>query len=173
MDEIEPESDSTILLQILRPYEIYLFNLYIFFTLLIILCTISVLIPEDFISDTLGIIFPQKYWFIAIPTHILTTLLGLSICVKGFELINTIDDPPVEDDYSHILSEEEMMKEINYSPEEGILPDAGDINIDVVKQVINMDNDEEDENDNIKNNEYNIEYFGLKNELKNKEKNET
>ena len=172
MDEIETESDSTIL-PILRPYEIYLFNLYIFFTLLIILCTISVLIPEDFISDTLGIIFPQKYWFIAIPTHILTTLLGLSICVKGFELINTIDDPPVEDDYSHILSEEEMMKEINYSPEEGILPDAGDINIDVVKQVINMDNDEEDENDNIKNNEYNIEYFGLKNELKNKEKNET
>ena len=86
MDEIEPESDSTIL-PILRPYEIYLFNLYIFFTLLIILCTISVLIPEDFISDTLGIIFPQKYWFIAIPTHILTTLLGLSICVKGFELI--------------------------------------------------------------------------------------
>ena len=172
MGEIEPESDSTIL-PILRPYEIYLFNLYIFFTLLIILCTISVLIPEDFISDTLGIIFPQKYWFIAIPTHILTTLLGLSICVKGFELINTIDDPPVEDDYSHILSEEEMMKEINYSPEEGILPDAGDINIDVVKQVINMDNDEEDENDNIKNNEYNIEYFGLKNELKNKEKNET
>ena len=172
MDEIEQESDSTIL-PILRPYEIYLFNLYIFFTLLIILCTISVLIPEDFISDTLGIIFPQKYWFIAIPTHILTTLLGLSICVKGFELINTIDDPPVEDDYSHILSEEEMMKEINYSPEEGILPDAGDINIDVVKQVINMDNDEEDENDNIKNNEYNIEYFGLKNELKNKEKNET
>ena len=48
MDEIEPESDSTIL-PILRPYEIYLFNLYIFFTLLIILCTISVLIPEDFI----------------------------------------------------------------------------------------------------------------------------
>ena len=172
MDEIEQESDSTIL-PILRPYEIYLFNLYIFFTLLIILCTISVLIPEDFISDTLGIIFPQKYWFIAIPTHILTTLLGLSICVKGFELINTIDDPPVEDDYSHILSEEEMMKEINYSPEEGILPDAGDINIDVVKQVINMDNDEEDENDNIKNNENNIEYSGLKNDMKNKEKNET
>ena len=157
----------------MRPYEIYLFNLYIFFTLLIILCTISVLIPEDFISDTLGIIFPQKYWFIAIPTHILTTLLGLSICVKGFELINTIDDPPVEDDYSHILSEEEMMKEINYSPEEGILPDAGDINIDVVKQVINMDNDEEDENDNIKNNENNIEYSCLKNDMKSKEKNET
>ena len=138
MDEIEPESDSTIL-PILRPYEIYLFNLYIFFTLLIILCTISVLIPEDFISDTLGIIFPQKYWFIAIPTHILTTLLGLSICVKGFELINTIDDPPVEDDYSHILSEEEMMKEIDYSPSEGILPDAGDINPEIVRKVMNMD----------------------------------
>ena len=115
MDEIEPESDPTILLPILKPYEIYLFNLYIFFTLLIILCFIVVIIPEDFISDSLGFIFPQKYWFIAVPTHILTTLLGLSICVKGFELINTLDDPPIKDLYFHELSEEEMMKEINYS----------------------------------------------------------
>ena len=172
MDEIQGE-DTSFLFPTLKPYEIFFFNIYIFFTLLILLCFIVVLLPEDFISDTLGIIFPQKYWFIAVPTHILTTLLLLTICVKGFELINTIDDPPVEDDYSHILSEEEMMKEINYSPEEGILPDAGDINIDVVKQVINMDNDEEDENDNIKNNENNIEYSGLKNDMKSKEKNET
>ena len=156
MDEIEPDSDSTIL-PILRPYEIYLLNLYIFFTLLIILCTISVLIPEDFISDTLGIIFPQKYWFIAIPTHILTTMLGLTICVKAFELIYTIDDPPVKDLYYHELSEEEMMKEINYSPQEGILPDAGDINFDIVQKVISMDNSDEEEdevdNNSVNNNE--------------------
>ena len=154
MDEIEPESDSTILLPILKPYEIYLFNLYIFFTLLIILCFIVVIIPEDFISDSLGFIFPQKYWFIAVPTHILTTLLGLSICVKGFELINTLDDPPIKDLYFHELSEEEMMKEINYSPEEGILPDAGDINFDIVQKVIEMDNSDEDDNDSERNNDY-------------------
>ena len=154
MDEIEPESDPTILLPILKPYEIYLFNLYIFFTLLIILCFIVVIIPDDFISDSLGFIFPQKYWFIAIPTHILTTLLGLSICVKGFELINTLDDPPIKDLYYHELSEEEMMKEINYSPEEGILPDAGDINFDIVQKVIEMDNSDEDDNDTESNNDY-------------------
>ena len=154
MDEIEPESDPTISLPILKPYEIYLFNLYIFFTLLIILCFIVVIIPDDFISDSLGFIFPQKYWFIAVPTHILTTLLGLSICVKGFELINTLDDPPIKDLYFHELSEEEMMKEINYSPEEGILPDAGDINFDIVQKVIEMDNSDEDDNDSERNNDY-------------------
>jgi len=155
MDEIEPETDPSILLPTLKPYEIYFFNLYIFFTLLILLCFIAVLIPEDFISDYLGIIFPQKYWFIAVPTHILTTMLGLTICVKAFELIYTIDDPPVKDLYYHELSEEEMMKEINYSPQEGILPDAGDINFDIVQKVINMDNSDEDsdEVDNINNNE--------------------
>ena len=71
------------------------------------------------------------------------------------------------------IGERRNDEKINYSPEEGILPDAGDINIDVVKQFINMDNDEEDENYNIKNNENNIEYSGLKNDIKNKEKNET
>ena len=144
MDEIQGE-DTSFLFPTLKPYEIFFFNIYIFFTLLILLCFIVVLLPEDFISDTLGIIFPQKYWFIAVPTHILTTLLLLTICVKGFELIYTIDDPPIKDIFYHELSEEEMMKEINYSPEEGILPDAGDINYDVVQEVINMDNSDEDE----------------------------
>ena len=157
MDEIEPETDPSILLPTLKPYEIYLFNLYIFFTVLILLCLIVILIPEDFISDYLGIIFPQKYWFIAVPTHILTTMLGLTICVKAFELIYTIDDPPVKDLYYHELSEEEMMKEINYSPQEGILPDAGDINFDIVQKVISMDNSDEEEdevdNNSVNNNE--------------------
>ena len=157
MDEIEPETDPSILLPTLKPYEIYLFNLYIFFTILILLCLIVILIPEDFISDYLGIIFPQKYWFIAVPTHILTTMLGLTICVKAFELIYTIDDPPVKDLYYHELSEEEMMKEINYSPQEGILPDAGDINFNIVQKVISMDNSDEEEdevdNNSVNNNE--------------------
>ena len=147
MDEIQGE-DTSFLFPTLKPYEIFFFNIYIFFTLLILLCFIVVLLPEDFISDTLGIIFPQKYWFIAVPTHILTTLLLLTICVKGYELIYTIDDPPIKDIFYHELSEEEMMKEINYSPEEGILPDAGDINYDVVQEVINMDNSDEDEKEN-------------------------
>ena len=155
MDEIEPESDENIQLPTLKPYEIYLFNLYIFFTLLILLCFIVVLLPEDFISDYLGIIFPQKYWFIAVPTHILTTLLGFAICVKAFELINTLDNPPVKDLYYHELSEEEMMKEINYSPEEGILPDAGDINFDIVQKVIDMDNSEEESDGDIDENKKN------------------
>ena len=158
MDEIQGE-DTSFLFPTLKPYEIFFFNIYIFFTLLILLCFIVVLLPEDFISDTLGIIFPQKYWFIAVPTHILTTLLLLTICVKGFELIYTIDDPPIKDIFYHELSEEEMMKEINYSPEEGILPDAGDINYDVVQEVINMDNSDEDEKENNnyinKNNNFN------------------
>ena len=157
MDEIQGE-DTSFLFPTLKPYEIFIFNIYIFFTLLILLCFIVVLLPEDFISDTLGIIFPQKFWFIAVPTHILTTLLLLTICVKGFELIYTIDDPPIKDIFYHELSEEEMMKEINYSPEEGILPDAGDINYDVVQEVINMDNSDEDEKENnnyINNNNFN------------------
>ena len=41
-----------------------------------------------------------------------------------------------------------MMKEINYSPEEGILPDAGDINFDIVQKIIDMDIEEENENEN-------------------------
>ena len=147
MDDISQEIESSkALLPMLKPYEVYLFNLYIFFSLLIIICFISVIIPEDFM-DSLDIIYPQKYWFIAVPTHILTTLLFLTVCVKGFELINTIDDPPVKDLFYHELNEEEMMKEINYSPEEGILPDAGDINFDIVQKIIEMDTDDENENE--------------------------
>ena len=166
MDEIQGE-DTSFLFPTLKPYEIFFFNIYIFFTLLILLCFIVVLLPEDFISDTLGIIFPQKYWFIAVPTHILTTLLLLTICVKGFELIYTIDDPPIKDIFYHELSEEEMMKEINYSPEEGILPDAGDINYDVVQEVINMDNSDEDEKENNNYINNNNKYFN-ENKLDNK-----
>ena len=97
MDEITTEEND--LLPKLKPYEIYLFNLWLFFALLIFICLFVVIMPEDFISDYFGIIFPAKYWFIAVPTHILTTLLGLTICIKGFELIYTLDDPPIKDFY--------------------------------------------------------------------------
>ena len=40
-----------------------------------------------------------------------------------------------------------MMKEIDYSPSEGILPDAGDINYDIVQKIMNM-KDESDSDSN-------------------------
>ena len=142
------ENDDEELLPMLKPYEIYCFNSWVCLNIFIILYIIILVLPEDFISNYIGIIkLPQKYWFVAVPTHILTTLLGISICIKSFELINTIDDPPIKDIYYHELSEEEMMKEIDYSPSEGILPDAGDINYDVIQKIINMDSDSDNNSD--------------------------
>ena len=40
-----------------------------------------------------------------------------------------------------------MMKEINYSPSEGILPDAGDINPDIVQKILDMDCTDDDEDE--------------------------
>jgi len=36
------------------------------------------------------------------------------------------------------LPEKEMMKEIEYNMSEGILPDAGDINYEIVQKIMNM-----------------------------------
>ena len=147
MEEKEDEE----LLPILTPYEIYCFNSWVCLNIFFILYIIILVLPEDFISNYLGFkLLPQKYWFIAVPTHLLTTLFGLSICIKSFELINTIDDPPINDIFYHELSEEEMMKEIDYSPSEGILPDAGDINYDVVQKILNMDEEIDNNSDSDK-----------------------
>ena len=134
------------LLPLLNSFEIFCFNSYICLNIIIILYIIIVIMPEDLIVNLFGLrIFPQKYWFIAVPTHILTTLFGLTICIKAFELIRAIDNPPINDFFYHELPEEEMMKEIYFSPSEGILPDAGDINYEIVQKVINMDDDNNDE----------------------------
>ena len=126
----------------LKLYEIYFINSWFLLNILIVFYILILILPEDFIPNHLGLrVFPQKYWFIAVPTHFLTLLLGLTICIKGFELIKTIDDPPINDYFYHELPEEEMMKEIYYSPSEGILPDAGDINYEIVKKVLEMDED--------------------------------
>ena len=69
----------------------------------------------------------------------------------------------MKDLFYNELTEEEMMKEINYLPEEGILPDAGDINFDIVQQVINMDNTD-DENGNSNNNDEFNDIYEDKNE---------
>ena len=136
------------LLPILKSREIYFFNSWVLLNIFIMLYIVILLIPEDFIPNSLGLkVFPQKYWFIAVPTHFLTTLLGLTICIKGLELIKTIDDPPINDFFYHELPEEEMMKEIDYSPSEGILPDAGDINHEIVQKIMNMDVGDDNDDD--------------------------
>ncbi len=141
-------NDENELLPILKSREIYFFNSWVLLNIFIVLYLIILIFPEDFIPNTLGLrVFPQKYWFIAVPTHILTTLLGLTICIKGLELIKTIDDPPINDEFYRELPEEEMMKEINYSPSEGILPDAGDINPDIVQKILDMDCTDDDEDE--------------------------
>ncbi len=136
------------LLPILKSREIYFFNSWVLLNIFIMLYIVILLVPEDFITNSLGLkVFPQKYWFIAVPTHFLTTLLGLTICIKGLELIKTIDDPPINDFFYHELTEEEMMKEIDYSPSEGILPDAGDINPEIVQKIMNMDVGDDNDDD--------------------------
>ena len=136
------------LLSILKSREIYFFNSWVLLNIFIMLYIVILLVPEDFITNSLGLkVFPQKYWFIAVPTHFLTTLLGLTICIKGLELIKTIDDPPINDFFYHELTEEEMMKEIDYSPSEGILPDAGDINPEIVQKIMNMDVGDDNDDD--------------------------
>lgn len=136
------ENDNEQFIPPITSHEIFYFNCWIILNILITLYIIILLLPENFISNSLGLsFFPQKYWFIAIPTYFLTTLFGLTICVICYELIMTIDEPPINDLYYNELSIEEMIKEIDYSPSEGILPDAGDINYKIVQEVINMDND--------------------------------
>ena len=136
------ENDDEELLPALNSYEIYCFNSWMILNIFVAIYIIVLILPDDFFQNTLGIkVFPQKYWFLAVPTHFLTTCFCISICIKSYELIKTIDDPPIKDKYYHELSEEEMMKEINFSPSEGILPDAGDINYEIVQKVINMDED--------------------------------
>ena len=136
------ENDDEELLPALNSYEIYCFNSWMILNIFVAIYIIVLILPDDFFQNTLGIkVFPQKYWFLAVPTHFLTTCFCIIVCIKSYELINTIDDPPINDKYYHELSEEEMMKEIKYSPSEGILPDAGDINYEIVQKVIDMDDD--------------------------------
>ena len=148
MQEKNEDKEENPLRPALKPNEIYAFNAWISISIIVTFYIIILIMPENFVKNLFGLsVFPQKYWFIAVPTHALTTLLGLSICVKGFELIKTIDEPPINDFFYHELPKEELMKEINYSPSEGILPDAGDINFNIVEKVRDMNSDEENDVD--------------------------
>ncbi len=126
----------------IKPYEIYAFNLWIFVTIFYFLYMSLCIIPPNIFEYYLKIDFlPDRYWYTAIPTHILVSLVTIFFVVKCFELIKTVDNPPYKDFYYKELDEYEMKKEININPREGILPDSGDIREDIVKKVIEMDNE--------------------------------
>lgn len=80
---------------------------------------------------------PDKYWYTAVPTHILVSLIVIFCTVKGFKLIKTIDNPLYSRGLKP-LTEKEMKKEIEYKKE--ILPDSGDLPEEVVKEVISLNN---------------------------------
>lgn len=94
----------------------------------------------------MGIDFlPNKYWFIAVPTHFFVTLIYIFILIKAYNYYITIDEPIKEgklkltlDVYYKLLSKNELLKEIKYDMKEGIVPDTGDIPEDIVNEVLAM-----------------------------------
>ena len=126
----------------IKPYEIYAFNLWVFVTIFYFTYMSLCLIPPKFFENYLKIDFlPDRYWYTAIPTHILVSLVTIFFVIKCLELIKTVDNPPYKDFYYKELDINEMRKEIDINPREGILPDAGDIREDIVKAVIEMDDE--------------------------------
>ena len=122
----------------IKPNELFSFNLWITLTIGYFFYLALCLLPQDFFSVYLKIDFlPDKYWYTAVPTHILVTLIVIFCAVKGLELIHTIDNVP----YSYGIKEipvKEMMKEIEYDCKEGILPDSGDLPEKVVNEILSM-----------------------------------
>jgi hypothetical protein len=126
----------------IKPYEIYAFNLWVFVTIFYFTYMSLCIIPPKFFEKYLKIDFlPDRYWYTAIPTHILVSLVTIFFVIKCLELIKTVDNPPYKDFYYKELDINEMRKEIDINPREGILPDAGDIREDIVKAVIEMDDE--------------------------------
>lgn len=122
----------------IKPNEIFSFNLWLFITIGYFFYMALCLFPQDFFVIYLKIDFlPDKYWFTAVPTHILVSLIVIFLTVKGFELIKTIDNPSYNTGLKE-LSLKEMKKEIEYDYKEGILPDSGDLSEEVVKKVFSM-----------------------------------
>ena len=126
----------------IKPYEIYAFNLWVFVTIFYFLYMSLCIIPPKYFEIYLHMDFlPDRYWYTAIPTHILVSLVTIFFVIKCLELIKTVDNPPYKDFYYKELDINEMRKEIDINPREGILPDAGDIREDIVKAVIEMDDE--------------------------------
>jgi hypothetical protein len=130
----------------IKPNEIFSFNLYIFISIGYFFYITLCLLPQYFFEDYLHIDWlPDKYWLTAVPTHILVTLIAIFYTVKGLELTKTLDCPPFCDCFHKELSLKEMKKEVVFEYEKGILPDTCDLSEKVVKEVLAMDDNEEDE----------------------------
>lgn len=129
----------------IKPNEIFSFNLYIFISCGYFFYIALCLVPQHFFEDYFHIDWlPNKYWLIAVPTHILVTLITIFYAVKGLELTRTLDTPPFSDYFHKELSVREMKKEIMFEYEKGILPDACDLSEQVVKEVLSMEENEEE-----------------------------
>ena len=124
----------------IKPNEIFSFNLWIVLSLGYFFYMLLCLLPQSFFVFYLKMDFlPDKYWYTAVPTHILVSLIVIFCTVKGFELIKTIDDPLYSAGLKP-LAEKEMKKESEYDFTKGILPDSGDLPEEVVKEVISLNN---------------------------------
>ena len=124
----------------IKPNEIFSFNLWIVLSLGYFFYMLLYLLPQSFFVFYLKMDFlPDKYWYTAVPTHILVSLIVIFCTVKGFELIKTIDNPLYSAGLKP-LTEKEMKKEIEYDFTKGILPDSGDLPEKVVKEVISLNN---------------------------------
>ena len=124
----------------IKPNEIFSFNLWIVLSLGYFFYMLLCLLPQSFFVQYLKMDFlPDKYWYTAVPTHILVSLIVIFCTVKGFELIKTIDNPLYSAGLKP-LTEKEMKKEIEYDFTKGILPDSGDLPEKVVKEVISLNN---------------------------------
>lgn len=122
----------------IKPNELFSFNLWITLTIGYFSYLALCFLPQNFFVVFLKIDFlPDKYWYTAVPTHILVTLIVIFCVVKGLELIHTIDNVP----YNYGIKEipvSEMKKEIEYDYKEGILPDSGDLPEKVVNEILSM-----------------------------------
>ena len=124
----------------IKPNEIFSFNLWIVLSLGYFFYMLLCLLPQGFFVQYLKMDFlPDKYWYTAVPTNILVSLIVIFCTVKGFELIKTIDNPLYSAGLKP-LTEKEMKKEIEYDFTKGILPDSGDLPEKVVKEVISLNN---------------------------------
>ena len=121
----------------IKPTEIFSFNLYIIITIFYIFYMSLCLLPQEIFVNYLHMDFlPDPYWYTAVPTHILVTLISIFCLIKGLELRKQSDNPIYKDDCYKELSIDEMKKEILYDKTEGILPDVGDLGPEVVKAIL-------------------------------------
>ena len=82
----------------IKPYEIYAFNLWVFVTIFYFLYMSLCIIPPKYFEIYLHMDFlPDRYWYTAIPTHILVSLVTIFFVIKCLELIKTVDNPPYKD----------------------------------------------------------------------------